>query len=270
MNSRELRRLWRKEARKILRAEKKYTTKFYSALKADTDGFLAAFEGGQQSAQAYINSLLISERIGTVLNDLYRNEGAKAARESYNEQIKLKAFETLLDWFNEIMNYIGVEFYNKGLLRITETTRNLLQNVLNQSIQEGWGYAETAKYFREVMPEINRNRAITIARTESAKAIHAGKYVGAKQSPYEQNKVWLSGQDARTRRNPKNDPRKADHFKLNGQTVDFDSKFHDTTNDVFMLHPSDPTAPASEVIRCRCSYVVLAKRDANGRLIRKS
>jgi uncharacterized protein with gpF-like domain len=237
----------------------------------DSRGMLDAFrEGGDRAALSYVSRLMVSEGVTRVMNELYREVGSRYARDAYDDSVKQKAFDTLLDWFNEVMNYIGMEFYNKGVLRITETTRNLLTNIMDKAISEGWGYEKTAQYFNEVMPGINRNRASMIARTESGKAIHAGTYVGADKSPWEKQKEWISAQDLRTRRNPRNENDKADHWKLDGQIVDFNEKFTDSTNGVSMLHPHAPDAPASEVINCRCTYATLNKRDANGRLIRKA
>lgn len=239
----------------------------------DTVPFLDAFEqGGSQQASRYVNSLLISGNINNVMQQMYSDVGAKVAKQEF---IRLnveqtKNFETLVEWFNAIMQYIGQDFYNKGLLRITETTRNILITILDKSIAEGWGYRETARYFNEVMPDINRNRAEMIARTESGKAIHAGRQVGAEQSIWEQEKTWIGGQDARTRGNPVNGENdKADHFYIDGQTVDFNDFFYDSRANEFLRHPHDPNGSAASVIRCRCTFVVENKVDRNGKLIRK-
>lgn len=270
MTARERRRYWIQHQNKKARIVSDYTNRFKRALNEDTGGFLTAYQlGGQSSASRYIQSLLVSGGIQRIMTSLYKEVGVRYAKQAYGSLQEQKAFGTLSDWLDAIMKYIGMDFYNKGLLRITETTRGILQDILNKSIDEGWGYLETAKYFKETIPGINASRAEMIARTESGKAIHAGTYVGADKSIWQKEKVWISAHDARTRRNPKDDPKKADHVLLDGQTVDFNQKFHDDTNGVSMLHPHDPAAPASEVIQCRCSFAVTNKRDANGRLMRK-
>jgi uncharacterized protein with gpF-like domain len=138
------------------------------------------------------------------------------------------------------------------------------------AIDGGWGYFEMSRYIADNVPGINRNRAEVIARTEVGRAIHAGTYVGADESPFQKQKEWIAAQDDRTRGNPFNGERdKADHWNLDGQVVDFNAKFIDTRNGVQMNHPHDPEAPANEVIQCRCTYAVTNKRDSNGRLIRK-
>jgi uncharacterized protein with gpF-like domain len=143
-------------------------------------------------------------------------------------------------------------------------------DILNKAVDQGWGYYETARYIRDTITGINRNRAELIARTETGKAIHAGTYVGADKSPFQKEKVWIAAQDNRTRGNPFDGQRDhADHYRMDGQTVDFNDKFIDQRSGVEMNHPHDPEAPAKDVIQCRCTYAVVNKRDSQGRLIRK-
>jgi len=266
------RRFWIQHTNKKNRIVKDFTDRFERALKADTLPFLSAYQsGGQQAASRYINSLLISAPIQRVMSQMYKEIGSRYAKEAYGSLQVQKAFGTLAEWFDAIMQYIGMEFYNKGLLKITETTRKILQQVLDKSIQEGWGYLETAKYFKETIPGINASRAEMIARTESGKAIHAGTYVGADKSIWHKEKVWIGAKKlGRTRGNPLDGSKdKADHWHMDGQTVDFNDKFYDSRAGEFMNHPHDPKASAKEVINCLCSYATINKRDANGRLMRK-
>lgn len=264
MNKREQRRFWIVQTNKQNRIIKTYQKRFFAALQADARDFLEAYRIGQ--GQQFINQFLVSERITAVLQQLINVVGSKYARMAYNG---LRNEKALSDWFYDIMNYLGQNFYDKGVFQIVKTSRQVFTDAFNIGLQEGWGYNDMARYVRERVTEINRYRSETIARTEVARAIHAGTYVGADKSPFEKQKTWISAQDNRTRRNPKLKPQGADHVRLNGQTVDFVQTFIDPSNGVQMLHPHDPSAPASEVINCRCQYATVNKRDANGRLIRK-
>ena len=259
-----MRRFWIVQTNRQNRIIKTYKKRFFSALQADARDFLESYRQGQ--GQQFINQFLVSERITAVLQQLINVVGSKYARMAFNG---LRNEKALSDWFYEIMNYLGQNFYDKGVFQIVKTSRQVFTDALNLGVQEGWGYVEMARYIREKVTQINQYRAETIARTEVARAIHAGTYVGADKSPFEKEKTWISAQDNRTRRNPKFNPNGADHVRLNGQTVDFVQTFIDPSNGVQMLHPHDPTAPASEVINCRCTYATVNKRDANGRLIRK-
>jgi hypothetical protein len=264
LNKKEQRRFWIVNRNKTNRIIKTYQKRFYVALQADARDFLADYQQG--NGQNFINNFLASPRITAVLKQLIEIVGSKYARMTYNG---LRNEKALSDWFYEIMAYLGQNFYDKGVFQIVKTSRAIFTDALNLGVQEGWGYREMARYVREKVSGINKYRSEMIARTEVGRAIHSGTYVGADKSPYEKQKVWISAIDKRTRRNPKLNPNKADHVRLNGQTVDFNQTFIDPSNGVQMLHPHDSTAPASETIQCRCTYAVTNKRDSEGRLIRK-
>lgn len=264
MTKKEQRHFWIVNRNKTNRIIKTYQKRFYVALQADARDFLTAYQQGQ--GQNFINNFLVSPRITAVLKQLIEVVGSKYARMTYNG---LRNEKALSDWFYEIMNYLGQNFYDKGVFQIVKTSRQIFTNALNLGVQEGWGYREMARHIREKVSGINRYRSEMIARTEVGRAIHSGTYVGADKSPYEKQKVWISAIDKRTRRNPKLNPEKADHIRLSGQTVDFVQTFIDPSNGVQMLHPHDSSAPASETINCRCTFSVVNKRDSEGRLIRK-
>lgn len=264
MNRREQRRYWIVHNNRQIRIIKTYKSRFYYALQADAQSFLEAYRQGQ--AQQFINSFLISPRITATLQQLVRVVGSRYARLNYNG---LRTEKSLSDWFQQIMNYLGQNFYDKGVFKIVQTSRQIFTDILNKGVTEGWGYKEMAKYIKDEVSGINRSRAEMIARTEVGRAIHAGQYVGADASPFQKQNTWISAIDARTRRNPKLKHNGADHVRLNGQVVDFGQPFIDPSNNVRLMHPHDPEAPAVEVIRCRCTYATTNKRDSEGRLIRK-
>lgn len=264
MNKRQQRRYWIVQNNKQNRIINVYKKRLFAALQADAKDFLAAYQQGQ--GFQFINSFLVSPRITAVLQSIIRNVGVRYARMEFNG---LKTEKALTEWEQFIMQYLGQNFYDKGVFQIVKTSRLVFTEAMNLGIEQGWGYLEMARYVRERVTEINTYRSEMIARTEVARAIHVGQYVGADKSPFEKEKIWISAQDNRTRRNPKLNPNGADHLRLNGQRVDFNLPFTDPSNGVQMLHPSDPTAPASEVINCRCNYATVNKRDENGRLIRK-
>jgi uncharacterized protein with gpF-like domain len=63
-------------------------------------------------------------------------------------------------------------------------------------------------------------------------------------------KEWLTVMDGRQR---------DDHSEMDGEIVPFDENFEVTSQKdgtvIFMSGPGDPTAPAEQVINCRCSMV---------------
>jgi hypothetical protein len=91
-----------------------------------------------------------------------------------------------------------------------------------------------------------KNRARTVARTEVVGAYNGGLHdaftmIVANDPETEWVKRWLATEDARTR---------PDHVEADGQTVPFASPF--IVGGYQMMYPHDPTAPAKEVVNCRC------------------
>ncbi len=271
MTARQRRIYWNRERNKAVKYINKYSTKFYNALQSDISDFKDALRDSEQAARKFTNSLLFSDRISRTLDQLIREIGVRYARQNYDTLRKEKQFNTSEEWVQMILDYLGTNFYNQGVLQIVKTSRKMMIDILERGNLEGWGYDDYAKYISEAVPDLNRNRAEMIARTEVGRAIHAGTYVGADQSPFQKQKIWIAAKDNRTRGNPfKGQKDKADHWHLDGQTVDFNDKFVDSRSGSELDHPHDPQAQAVDVIRCRCTFAITNKRDANGRLVRKN
>lgn len=270
MTARQRRIYWNRERNKAVKYINKYQKRFYGALQADIKGFQDALKDSEQSARRYVNNLLFSDEISRTMNSIIREVGVKYARTNYNTLRKEKQFGTSEEWIQLIMDYLGTNFYNNGVLQIVKTSRTMMLDILERGNREGWGYADYARYISENVPGLNRNRADMIARTEVGRAIHAGTFVGADASPFQKQKMWVAAKDNRTRGNPfKGQKDKADHWHLDGQTVDFNAKFVDRRSGAELEHPHDPQAKAVDVIRCRCTFAIINKRDKNGNLIRK-
>ncbi len=60
------------------------------------------------------------------------------------------------------------------ITRINDTTRNVIQRTIHQAVEDGASVLETAERVRVMVPEINRTRSLTIARTELNNAWTAG------------------------------------------------------------------------------------------------
>jgi hypothetical protein len=94
-----------------------------------------------------------------------------------------------------------------------------------------------------------RNRAMTVARTETIGAVNAGVFRGAELEAEQRGdvapfKVWISTDDARTR---------PTHTAADKQRTLLREPFR--VGGALLLFPGDPRGPAGEVINCRCSLL---------------
>ncbi|HEX4875750.1 MAG TPA: phage minor head protein, partial [Chitinophagaceae bacterium] len=215
MTARERRIYWTRERNKAIRYITKYRTKFFNALQSDARKFLAAYEKSPQQARDFANFYISSPEINKNLSNIIREVGVKYARQNFDSLRRQKGLGSSLEWIQKIMEYLGMNFYDKGVFRIVQTSREYFIAALNKAIEGGWGYYEMARYIEQELTGINRNRAEVISRTEVARAIHSGSFVGAKESPFAKQKTWIAAKDNRTRGNPLNGRKdKADHWHL--------------------------------------------------------
>lgn len=102
----------------------------------------------------------------------------------------------------------------------------------------------------EVRLGVSKGRASRIIRTELATAQNTGMddliTTAAKDAGVQMVKVWRATKDKRTRDS---------HRKLDGVTVDSDKPFKNG-----LMHPHDPSGPASETVNCRCVVIYRRKR----------
>ena len=262
--------------------EKRYTAKVRKALNKQLFEYVESYKQGR----ADIN-IFTSFEVANVLFAIYSNVGKHFGRREYynlrseakvrtngvnksvelSYQVKRAALGFSIDWANKIIERLRIQGLNLAQ-KISSTTRRKVLYILQEAQTENLSLDETVKRLIEEVKEFNRNRAETIARTEVGRAATEGKMQGAKELGVELDKIWISAEDYRVRRNPTGDARKGDHWKLNEQRRSFDEPFN---NGVHRLNqPGDPNAPASETINCRCTVVFKVKKDAQGRTIRRN
>ncbi len=99
-------------------------------------------------------------------------------------------------------------------------------------------------------------RAETIARTEALRSVHEGSEVMFEQAfadgtlePDQAEGTWFTAKDERVR---------GSHRPMHGQKRPIGEPFV-SGNGNLLMRPGDPSAPAEEVIRCRCRKVVTIK-----------
>ena len=167
-----------------------------------------------------------------------------------------------------IVNILGQQALSL-VTRMDDTTKQELLNIIQQGELEQRTFREIAIAMTESWI-VQYPRALTIARTEIGRAANIGSMTAAEKQRFQTVKVWVSGQDRLTRTFGRKD--EFDHWIMDGQRRDFLQPFEQTgTKGITAVaqQPGDPLAPAAFTINCRCVVVFEAKRDANGRLVRK-
>ena len=163
--------------------------------------------------------------------------------------------------FEQLMQAFVDNYGAEQVRLINEVTRNQIQRALVRGIEQGLGIEAIAKDIRASIPALSRIRANTIARTEVHNAAMFASREVSKTAAFPLNKRWVSVYDARTRDFGEGDGvvDSANHRKMNGVTVGPDEMFEVPFAEGFivgkdlMSGPGDPSAPARQVVNCRCS-----------------
>lgn len=189
---------------------------------------------------------------GAFLNGL--NTGAKFGLENLNKKDNEPELPKILQRiFNNWIDTKGLELCRD----MDEVTVKELRRVLGASIAEGDSLAVQIKKMiaasDELFFEMSKARAELIARTESCTTINAGSTELYKAEGI-QEKGWLSVQDDRTR---------DAHLLMDGVVVPIGDKFEvpatSQSEGAFMDYPGDATAPAGQVVNCRCSLIPMVR-----------
>lgn len=138
-----------------------------------------------------------------------------------------------------------------------KTIRRVVSKYVEATLIDGDSSVELADMLQNKFSELSDSSAARIARTEVGMAsnngtLNAVKSIGAPNM----FKEWVSASDGRVR---DGDNGGADHEFVNGQEQALDDKFS-VPPDCDMDGPGDNSAPADQVINCRC---VLTFRSKN-------
>lgn len=128
------------------------------------------------------------------------------------------------------------------LTGVTKVTRKQVARLLERGIESGDTTNTMAKNLRGLFDDISKGRALTIVRTEVARASNYGVLEGYKQASVD-GKQWLSTQDALVR---------AEHQELEGDIVGIDEEFE--VAGYTAQYPGDFGAPEMDV-NCRCGIL---------------
>jgi len=163
-----------------------------------------------------------------------------------------------------IIRYLETKGLDQLSADITDTTKQQIKNFLIKGQEEGLTNAEVIALLRTA--GITNYRAELISRTETARAANVGSMVGAMSTGLVTVKEWISAEDNRTRRIPRD---ANDHLNMHGVQIPIDQKFVVPAKTYIdnMLHPGDSTAHAGNVCNCRCTLGYEAVRGNDGKLM---
>lgn len=167
-------------------------------------------------------------------------------------------------WRSLLNEFLTVRIAGR-IASVEQTTRERIAVLIERGIQKGLGAREVSRSIRDDK-DFNKNRALTIARTETVTSANQGKYMAALSSPYVKMKKWLPFADKRTR------PTHLDF--IDKPFIEMDQLFflQDLKTGVLesARYPCDAGLSAGNSVNCRCVVVFENKKDANGRLTRKT
>jgi ribosomal protein L7/L12 len=196
-----------------------------------------------------------------IYRDLYTDIGMRFAKWYVNNFQKyiVKAVDT--SNFDDIWkNTFGAFGSAMGAERVTlvagtarQTLIRITQRLMTDPEFMTLGAVEKGRILRNQFNRYSQFQAERLVRTESTAAANfATSEAATTIFPGDQlSKEWIASFDDRTR---------STHSEADGQIVDQNAPF--TVGGFSMMFPGDPSAPAKEVINCRCSIAHIPKEGA--------
>lgn len=226
------------------------------ALRAQIKAFTDEYTKSQHITPAIIPPQIIEKS----LKQLHITAGLNGAKLTVKELKRSTKGETddQARWTYVINAYLEKYGLNQLSVEITNTLREQIKRQLVKANELGWGIEKTVSSLnRAAFPKWMATR---IVRTETNKAANTGAMVAATDTGIPMDKKWVSTQDNRTRRIPRD---QYDHLDMNGRTVGMNERFvvPSTKSIDAMLYPGDPDASVGNVVNCRCRVVFVPHRD---------
>ena len=205
-----------------------------------------------ESVLQNVNGLIRQDHIKSLYKQIYTTVGTSFANDSFRNvksgQFNYSLKEDIMDMtFDAEMQKIVEMQTAQRVVGVTQTTKDIVSLSMQRSIEEGLSIPNAAKSLRDKWTDVTRYRSEVIARTEIISASNGGSLIGAEATGLPLEKIWLSARDKRTR---------DDHISADGQRRKL--------NEYFILRdgsrlktPGDPSAPAHQVIQCRCTQIYM-------------
>lgn len=194
------------------------------------------------TAAAYVST----KEVTAVLQALYEACGSVEAQLTYDRltpAVKALAPPAVVSrWGQRLRGFITGEGA-AAIKGITETTRKVVREVLNEAAAAGDGVKVAAKKLRDKVAGLAKERATAIVRTELVAAANVGSLIGAQATGLALEKFWIATPGLRTR---------PEHAAADGQGAPLQDGFFIVGGEP-ARYPGDPMLSAGMRINCRCS-----------------
>jgi hypothetical protein len=212
--------------------------------------------------EVVVRSNITEDKIKAMYKELYFTVGKPIYQTIEKKLKRVKFFNENL--FNELM---AIWLQQNAGLNIISVQSTLIQTILNtitQGYEQNLSVADISRLLQQ--QGFYRAQSLRIARTETTTITNASTVMAGNSSDLVLDKVWISAQDKRTRREPFN------HLAMNGVKVGQDEDFN--VSGEMLAYPGDITnrevrTSAANIIQCRCKVALVARVDADGLPIRK-
>lgn len=163
------------------------------------------------------------------------------------------------------------EFGGLAITSVRDNLRDYIIKYIADSVEKGSDIQTIARELERLIRSrgFYRWQIMRIVRTETTQAANYGAMAAMENSRLVYQKEWISATDSRTRRLPDDT---YDHFHMDGVIREMNEKFEvpGKFGPDLLDYPGDTKGEPGNVINCRCTVAFVAKRDENGRLIRRN
>lgn len=236
--------LKRYEARLSERNRKKLKSmflEFKDAIKKDNSNFSLAFK----IEEINIDYEKFKELAKKYLTEIFMYN-VNSVIKTYSKMFGWELSKTKLNGIRDLMiNEYNTKYAASKVVKITDTTRKILNNVIFKSQDEGLGLKAIVDEILSKIDDMSIHRAKTIARTETSSAINNTSLKMAKTAKTKKKKWIHIGGRYTSREN---------HKALNNKVIGID-ELYDLGRGIKAPCPHHPSLPVGEVVNCSCIII---------------
>jgi hypothetical protein len=215
-------------------------------LNIETKEYIKSLEGRNPNT-FHITSHFSDRWMMKILKDAYLKFGRKqneflngTNKKADDDEFNIAWNLALLLLFNNLLEFIVI-------LGIIRTIKNDIKRFVEDKVSQGIPTSAIITLLALYLTQKNVIRAQTIARTEITKIMNLSSLEWAKIEKKELKKKWIVTMDGKER---------ASHGAMSGYpSISLNEKF--IVGGVPMSAPGDGSAPASELVNCRCGLMFI-------------